>query len=45
VLALGDRVDALQVDAQRAADVAHRRARPVADDDRRQRARWRPYLL
>ena len=37
LLALGHRVDALQVDAQRAADVAHRRARPVADDHRGQR--------
>ena len=33
VLALRDRLDALQVDAERAADVAQRRARPVADDD------------
>ena len=37
VLALRDRLDALQVDAERAADVAQRRARPVADDDRRER--------
>ena len=33
VLALRDRLDALQVDAERAAGVAQRRARPVADDD------------
>ena len=33
LLALRDRIDALQVDAQRAAHVAQRRARPVADHD------------
>ena len=32
VLALRDGLDALQVDAERPADVAQRRARPVADD-------------
>jgi hypothetical protein len=37
LLALRDAVDALQVDAERAADVAQRRARPVADDDCGQR--------
>ncbi len=35
--ALGHRVDAVQVDAQRAAHVAQRAARPPADDHRRQR--------
>ncbi len=37
LLALGHRGDALLVDAQRAADVAQRAARPVADHHRRQR--------
>ena len=34
---LRQRLDALQVDAERLADVAQRRARPVADDHRGQR--------
>jgi hypothetical protein len=34
---LGHGVDAVEVDAQRAPDIAQRRARPVADDDAGQR--------